>query len=383
MKKPFFTGAVGGRIWDDSPLSTTNINEAVIAHEFAHQYFMGIMATNEFEDAFMDEGMTEYWGSEIMSDKWGAESGGGYLFGRGIHVNSTAINAEPPQNRYPSVWSGPSFLARGYSIGYQFYDRTLNTMLTAARLFGQDTVDAIFQEYARQFAFKHPRITDFWAVTEQVAGEEVAAMIKEAYLQPDPPDYKVVLLNVSDYETPRGYLRTGGDETYVGPEFEGEKLLALSEDAEPRDGQVMLQILDPGHTREERIMGAFERRLVTPSNEDADPEFSRAADDYFVSTARVEGPGWDHLPVTVRLRFADGVIVEDEWDGRAIYREYRVVRRAPLTSIVVDPEHKIRLDNAPLNNGLSQDPKGVVASSWSKWMMGVYQHIAEGASSWL
>lgn len=379
----FFTGGPGGRIWDEAPLNTTHINETVIAHEFAHQYFMGIMATNEFEDAFMDEGMTEYWGSEIMTDTFGEEAGNGKLFGRSVNVNSTTITASPSTRTHPPVWSGPSFLGRGFSIGRQFYDRPQTTMQTAARLFGQDTVDAIYQEYARQWAFKHPRVEDFWAVAEEVAGSEVAAMLKESYMHPAIPDYKVVSIAASKYRKPRGYVRTDGEVTYVGPEYDGDELLGLSVEAAETDGQVLLEILDPGHTRDVRVMGAIERRLVEPLKEVADADYSRAASDYFESSARIEGPGWDSIPVTVRLRFADGVVVEDEWDGKALYREYRIVRRAPLESVVVDPDYKIRLDIVPVNNGRSIDPKGEVPGSWARWMMGVYQLVAEGASSWL
>jgi hypothetical protein len=104
---------------------------------------------------------------------------------------------------------------------------------------------------------------------------------------------------------------------------------------------------------------------------------------FYESNARIVGPGWDTLPVTVRLRFADGVVVEDEWNGKAIYREYRVVREAPLESIVVDPERKIRLDIVPVNNGLSRKAKGDLPKSWSRWVTAIYQMMAEGAATWL
>ena len=77
------------------------------------------------------------------------------------------------------------------------------------------------------------------------------------------------------------------------------------------------------------------------------------------------------------------MVVEDVWDGKAIYREYRVIRKAPIESVVIDPDYQIRLDIAPLNNGKLRQSKGEVPKSWSRWMMGVYQAIAEGAASWL
>lgn len=379
----FFTGGLGGRIWDITGVSSARINESIIAHEFAHQYFMGLMATNEFEDAFMDEGMTEYWAAEIMAETWGEESGRGEVFGRSINVRSSLITARSTTRRYPAVWSGPSFLARGYSGGRQFYGRPAVTMHTAALLFGQDTLDAIFSAYADRWSFRHPRVEDFWTVADDVAGPEVAAMLKEAYLHPEAPDYKVVMLDADRYEVPRGYVRTDNEVFYVGPDSDVDKLLGLSAEAMETNGEVLLEILDPGHTRDVRIMGGIERRLIAPQTTEPDKGYEADSTTFYESRARIEGPGWDTLPVTVRLRFVDGVVVEDEWDGKAIYREYRVVREAPLESIVIDPDHKIRLDMVPVNNGLSRHAKGDVPKSWSRWVTAIYQMMAEGAASWL
>ncbi|MEM7316130.1 MAG: M1 family metallopeptidase, partial [Planctomycetota bacterium] len=253
----FFTGGPGGRVWDDTPAATTRINESIIAHEFAHQYFMGLLATNEFEDAFMDEGMSEYWGNEIIADTWGEGSGAGTLFSRPINAHSTAIRSKPAEQRYPAVWSGPSFLARGFSGGQQFYNRPQATFQTAARLFGQDTVDAIFKAYAEKWSFRHPRVEDFWAVAEETAGTEVAAMLREAYLQPDIPDFKVVELTTKRYRPPQGYSFVDGEQVHVGSERDVEASFGLHEDAMEPDGDIMLEILDPGHTRDERVMGGL------------------------------------------------------------------------------------------------------------------------------
>jgi hypothetical protein len=375
-----FTGGPGGGIWDRPVVKDTRFNEVVIAHEFAHQYFNAIVATNEFEDAFMDEGMTEYWDKEIMSDAFGEESGVGFLLGRAITVNVGMISASLPQKVYPAVWSGPSFLARDYSIGYQFYQRPAQTFQTAARLFGQDVVDSIFSAYAQRWQFAHPRMEDFWAVAEEVGGPEVAAMLREAYQHPDSPDYKVALLEVEEYSPPPGYLRDGDETVLVGLDWEGDAQLGLPEEALENDGRILVEILDPGHTREFRTMGGIERRFFDPIKEaviDAGDEES-----FFESRARIIGPDWDHLPVTVELRFADGMVVRDEWDGKGVYREYRTVRPSRLESVVIDPDHKIRLDTVPVNNGLSREASGDVPEDWSRWFTGLFQLLAEGAASW-
>ena len=379
----FFTGGPGGNFWDNDIAKDLHINESVIAHEFAHQYFSAIVATNEFEDAFMDEGMTEYWGEEIMADTWGEESGSGYLFGRPLKVHSSKMRARPVTANQPAVWSGPSFLVRDYSIGAQFYDRPATTFQTAARLFGQDVVDAIFSRYAQLWSFKHPRVEDFWAVAQEVAGPSVAAMLKEAYLHPAMPDYKVTSVSSSRHEPPRGYVHEGDERTYVDSDWDGDELLGLDPAAYESDEHVLVEILDPGHTRDTRSMGRIERRAILPTPGAADDGTSDDEVKYYISEAHIAGPDWDHLPVTVELHFADGAVIVDNWDGKGVYREYRVVRAAQLDAVVIDPDYKIRLDVVPANNGLRREPEGDIPRNWSRWLTAVYQLVAEGASSWL
>lgn len=378
-----FTGGPGGDLWDNAVLGGTRINNTIIAHEFAHQYFNGLVATNEFEDAFMDEGMTEYWTAEIISDAWGEAEGFGFLFGRSMNANSSNIKSESNTQVQPAVWSGPSFLARGYSPGIQFYDRPATTFQTAARLFGKDTIDTVFAEYTKRWSFKHPRVEDFWQVAGEVAGADVAAMLREAYLHPETPDFRVTRVEADKFVAPRGYVQASDERVHVNEDWDGEKLLGLPEAAFEKDGQILVEILDPGHTRDTRTLGQIERRLVTPRPGPGSESYSSLDDEYYESNARIEGPDWDHLPVTVELRFADGMVVEDAWDGKGLYREYRIVRHAPLESVVVDPAYKIRLDTVPVNNGLSREAAGPVPGSWSKWLTATFQLFAEGASSWL
>jgi hypothetical protein len=43
--------------------------DAVNIHEFGHAYFYGILASNEFEEPFLDEGMNAYWGARMLHDR--------------------------------------------------------------------------------------------------------------------------------------------------------------------------------------------------------------------------------------------------------------------------------------------------------------------------
>ena len=45
--------------------------EQVVEHEFGHQYWYGMVATNEFEDAWMDEGINQYTEAKVMDSIFG------------------------------------------------------------------------------------------------------------------------------------------------------------------------------------------------------------------------------------------------------------------------------------------------------------------------
>ena len=45
--------------------------ELVVEHEFGHQYWYGMVATNEFEDAWMDEGINSYTEVKVLDSMLG------------------------------------------------------------------------------------------------------------------------------------------------------------------------------------------------------------------------------------------------------------------------------------------------------------------------
>src|SRR2546421_10346522 len=47
--------------------------EVVVEHEFGHQYWYGMVATNEFEDAWLDEGINSY-SERVLDDIYGKDT---------------------------------------------------------------------------------------------------------------------------------------------------------------------------------------------------------------------------------------------------------------------------------------------------------------------
>ena len=58
---------VGTRWW--MPRGDTYLEDTVV-HETGHQWWYGIVATNEFEDAWMDEGINQYANARVMAEEF-------------------------------------------------------------------------------------------------------------------------------------------------------------------------------------------------------------------------------------------------------------------------------------------------------------------------
>ena len=49
------------------PMDAHGVTRFVTVHEFGHGYFMGILASNEFEEPFLDEGLNELWDARMLA----------------------------------------------------------------------------------------------------------------------------------------------------------------------------------------------------------------------------------------------------------------------------------------------------------------------------
>ena len=61
--------------------------EMVTIHEFGHNYWYGIVGRNEFEEAWLDEGINTYSEIKIMEKYYGQEGGSAVDF-IGIKINA-------------------------------------------------------------------------------------------------------------------------------------------------------------------------------------------------------------------------------------------------------------------------------------------------------
>ena len=147
--------------------------EAVVEHEFGHQYWYGMVATNEFENAWMDEGINQYMELKVMDALYGPTTS--YLNSRlgtaGERQVDLMAYASMP-DRDPLARPGWLFVDGG-SYGANTYSKAALMLLTLESVIGEKTVLRGLHDYFERYKFTHPTPADFTASMNQSAGQNL------------------------------------------------------------------------------------------------------------------------------------------------------------------------------------------------------------------
>jgi Peptidase family M1 domain len=166
--------------------------EITVAHEFGHQYWYGMVASNEFEEPWLDEGINSYSETKVM----------GSLFGQNTSVLNarTMYSSDIEQERLfylfhpeqdPIVRQGWKFVDSA-SYGCIVYGKTASALLTLEAMVGEATLRQALRVYFMRYRFQHPTGTDFLNTLQEVSGRtDLEPYLTQAFTGTDLLDYSV------------------------------------------------------------------------------------------------------------------------------------------------------------------------------------------------
>jgi len=150
------------------------VAETLVAHEYIHQYFMQLVATNETEEPWMDEGITTYYEGRIMDALYEGNSATIDVMGVKVgnaEYNRTEFFNSPNIKIAPNTRKSWEFEDGGYSV--VSYNKTAIWLKTLEGLLGIEKIDEVMKEYFMRWKFKHPCKTDFTDVVNEVSGQDM------------------------------------------------------------------------------------------------------------------------------------------------------------------------------------------------------------------
>ena len=159
-----------------SPDASDESLDAVIAHEVGHNWFYGMLGSNERDHPWMDEGVNSYFEFRYEAEKYR----GNMLFGKMLPREMKNLEVAEFQHR---VYGGLSYLPFDKPIesastdfdntddyGLVVYVKTAVWMYSLETGLGRDTVDKCIQHYFSDWKGKHPCPEDMKASFEKTVG---------------------------------------------------------------------------------------------------------------------------------------------------------------------------------------------------------------------
>ena len=166
------------------------IPELVVVHEFGHQYWYGMVATNEFEDAWMDEGINSYFEVKIMDALYGKNSFFNFPFLQLSEDQEQRTSYLGEIDADPVTRLGWKFI-NDQSYGGVSYGKTATVLLTLEKMLGEETMRKVMHEYFLRYRFTHPTGEDFFKTVEDVSGQNLRWFIDQAFNGTNVMDFRI------------------------------------------------------------------------------------------------------------------------------------------------------------------------------------------------
>jgi aminopeptidase N len=190
--------------------------EIVTVHEAGHQLFYGVVATNEFEHAWMDEGINTFATARTMAEAFQPGVVTRRYFGgfvpwsfRDVSLSRAVDGNQLPGYRaaaHGETQATPSWQYWPGTAGNITYDKTAVWLHTLERMLGWQTVQRILSTYYSRWAFKHPRPDDFFAIANEISGQDLTWFFDQVFRSSATFDYAVDSLRSEALE--KGRFRT-------------------------------------------------------------------------------------------------------------------------------------------------------------------------------
>lgn len=148
--------------------------DGTITHEVGHNWFQGILASNEREHPWLDEGLNSYYDHRYDAEYYKdpqdiglpkfLTKGSDYEF----NELSTQLLNFTHHSQAPAT---PSADLTSMNYGLSVYEKTAQSLKILERHVGLDKFDEIMQAYYKKWQFKHPQPEDFKKMWTDAAAE--------------------------------------------------------------------------------------------------------------------------------------------------------------------------------------------------------------------
>ena len=177
------------------------VPEGVTVHEAGHQFWYGIVANNEFEHAWIDEGLNTFSTARTIAQRYTPNYHVERYFGGLMPwvFGDIPVRRETDGNRLPGyrdvseadAQATPTYRYWPGSASAITYNKTALWLNTLERHLGWPVLQKAMATYFERWRFRHPKPDDFFRVVNEASGQDLTWFFEQAYGGSNVFDYGV------------------------------------------------------------------------------------------------------------------------------------------------------------------------------------------------
>ena len=359
---------------DGSWWGAFNGAEVTVAHEFGHQYWYGMLATNEFEEAWLDEGINSYIEVKVLAAILGAKTSGlNRRYANFSDADSWRISYLDALDLDPVTRFAWKF-RNSISYGGVTYGKSATLLATLEGIIGRDTMDEAMRTYFQRYRFTHATTEDFLRTIEQVAvAHGKATVITPPVEAPSANRGEAPIANA--VEGPM--LPSGQTQPLTAlPPLTPTQLPEPS--TPPFTNTTLRPFLNQAVYGTQVLDYAVDGFSSEPVRWWQPPYEDKArCQAGCLSTVYLRRKGDFILPVTAQIVFDDGTRLRELWDGVDRWTRFTYTRNAKVVAVELDPDHLIPLDKDLFNNSFTTQADPVPARKLTSIWVAIQQLAAQ------
>ncbi len=332
---------------NEFPWNAGGLTRYVTVHEFGHGYFMGLLASNEFEEPFLDEGMNELWDARMLAGesfevrlpapaRW---------MGFSLPAISTwdlerfsgtgRFQADPIAGNSWKRWSGQSYTL--------VYSRTALAFHDLEQVLGTERFGKAMKLYFERWKFRHPSTADLREAFVEAGADRafIEGWFDRQVFANGPVDDRILTVRAEEILPDVGAVAVDG------------KRAELTEEARNKDVEGA------------RASWKKEHGAADPARPGPFPWRSTVA-------ARRYGVG---VPQVVVVTFEDGSVERIDWSASESWGRWEFIRPVKVRSAQLDGDRKVFLDLDKLDDGRTREAKHAIPARMALSLGGWFQFL--------
>lgn len=321
--------------------------EAVTVHEFGHQYWYGLVGSNEFEESWLDEGFNTYSTGRVLDRAWGRWRRAPRVLGVSLFPWFRNQSFDQTEGFRVSTMRAPdrdAVLRNSWSYrdstayGVNSYPRPALVLRQLEELLGPKLMARGMRLYHLRYRYRHPTTEAFRETMEEISARDLGSFFDRTIYSAGRVDYGIARLDSDRPKTGAG--------VFDAPE------------AKP---------------------GTIAHRTVPTADAKAADEAAEEAEHGAPYETEVLVMRYGEVPfgVALEVTFTDGSTRAAVWDGRYRWHKVRFETEARAVSARLYPHAPLLLDANPTNDARLRKGSAKAGRTWGAHALYIVQSLLE------